>query len=109
VAATEWSGGEVLTLGGLSEAATAINDAGQIVGETVSAGAFEWSGGSFINLEGLTGSIEAIASGINDAGQVVGYSGFFPPPPAVPESSTWAMMLVGFAGLGLARYRLRST
>jgi len=26
---------------------------------------------------------------------------------AVPESSTWAMMLVGFAGLGFAAYRAR--
>jgi hypothetical protein len=25
--------------------------------------------------------------------------------PAVPEPSTWAMMLVGFAGLGYAGYR----
>jgi len=27
---------------------------------------------------------------------------------AVPESSTWAMMLLGFAGLGLAVYRARA-
>lgn len=26
---------------------------------------------------------------------------------SVPEASTWAMMLVGFAGLGLLRYRIR--
>jgi hypothetical protein len=26
--------------------------------------------------------------------------------PSVPESSTWAMMLLGFAGLGFASYRL---
>jgi hypothetical protein len=25
-------------------------------------------------------------------------------PPAVPEASTWAMMLLGFAGLGWAGY-----
>lgn len=30
-----------------------------------------------------------------------------PLPPAVPEPSTWAMMLVGFAGCGLAAYRRR--
>jgi PEP-CTERM motif len=27
------------------------------------------------------------------------------PPPAVPEPSTWAMMLIGFAGLGYAAVR----
>jgi len=30
---------------------------------------------------------------------------FPPPPPEIPESSTWAMMFVGFAGLGLAGFR----
>jgi hypothetical protein len=29
------------------------------------------------------------------------------PPPAVPEPSTWAMMLLGFVGLGFAGYRSR--
>jgi hypothetical protein len=28
-----------------------------------------------------------------------------PPPFAAPEPSTWAMMLIGFAGLALAGYR----
>ena len=28
---------------------------------------------------------------------------------AVPECSTWAMMLLGFAGLGFAAYRARAT
>ena len=28
-------------------------------------------------------------------------------PPVVPEPSTWAMMLIGFADLGFARYRQR--
>ncbi|MBV8440123.1 MAG: PEP-CTERM sorting domain-containing protein [Hyphomicrobiales bacterium] len=47
---------------------------------------------------------------------VPGSSGLGPPPDsigavasftltAVPEASTWAMMLAGFAGLGLAGYR----
>jgi hypothetical protein len=30
---------------------------------------------------------------------------FAPVTPAVPEASTWAMMLAGFAGLGLAGWR----
>jgi PEP-CTERM motif len=61
--------------------------------------ATEWSGGSVINLGGLSGSMSSQALGINAAGQVVGYS-----VPA-PEPSTWAMMLLGFAGLGFAGYR----
>jgi hypothetical protein len=55
-------------------------------------------GGSVINLEGLLGAGFSEAFGINDAGQVVGLS-------VVPEPSTWAMMLVGFAGLAFAGYR----
>jgi hypothetical protein len=38
-------------------------------------------------------------SGINDLGQIVGVNSF------LPEPSTWAMMLFGFAGLGFAGYR----
>jgi len=30
-------------------------------------------------------------------------------PPGVPEPSTWAMMLVGFAGLGYAAFRTRKS
>ena len=29
-------------------------------------------------------------------------------PPAVPEPTTWAMMLLGFAGLGFMSYRRKS-
>jgi len=39
------------------------------------------------------------ALGINDAGQAVGYSAFVSPPSStIPEPSTSAMMLLGFAG-----------
>ena len=48
-------------------------------------------------------------TGINDMGDLVGYysdgtdtNGFLAKP--VPESSTWAMMIAGFAGLGIAGY-----
>jgi PEP-CTERM motif-containing protein len=40
------------------------------------------------------------AFGINDASQIVGVT-------IVPEPSTWAMMLLGFAGLGFAFSRSR--
>jgi hypothetical protein len=38
-----------------------------------------------------------------------GLSGTHPlnPPPAIPEPSTWALLLAGFAGLGFAAYRKR--
>ena len=41
------------------------------------------------------------AISINDSGEAVGES----QSSDVPEPSTWAMMLLGFAGLGLAGYR----
>jgi probable HAF family extracellular repeat protein len=96
-----------------------INGAGQAVGfqQLIVGGvngdhAAEWSDGSFIDLGGLPDSIESDAESINDTGQVVGFSQFLPPPPpppppppAVPEPTTWAMMLIGFAGLGFLGYR----
>jgi probable HAF family extracellular repeat protein len=111
--ATEWSGGSVIELGGLpgstDSGAAGINDAGQVVGFSVVDGtdvfAIEWDGGSVINLGGLPGSVDSSASAINNAGQVVGSSLFPPLPIAVPEPSTWAMMLLGFAGLAFAGYR----
>jgi hypothetical protein len=44
------------------------------------------------------GNIEA-----QDEGLVTGFA--YSPASAVPEPSTWAMMLIGFAGLGYAAYR----
>ena len=104
--AIEWSGGKVINLGSLpgspNSFALSINDAGQVVGYSEFADgtveATEWSGGTVIDL----GPGEAAS--INDAGQVAGYSEVAPPV-TVPESSTWAMMLLGFAGLTMASYR----
>jgi probable HAF family extracellular repeat protein len=106
--ATEWSHGRVIDLGGLPgttiSAAFAINDAGQAVGWSIGMGssyATEWSDGRVIDLGGLPGSTDSYAYGINDAGQAVGDSRLS----TVPEPSTWAMMLLGFAGLAFAGYR----
>ena len=63
--------------------------------------ATEWSDGRVIDLGGLPGSTDSYAYGINDAGQAVGDSRLS----TVPEPSTWAMMLLGFAGLAFAGYR----
>ena len=59
----------------------------------------------------VPGEIETELFGINNGGEVVGYysdemgdaNGFAAT--AVPEPSTWAMMLLGFTGLGFAGYR----
>jgi probable HAF family extracellular repeat protein len=96
--ATEWSGGSAIALVG-GGVPFAINDAGQAAGFN-GLDAVEWSGGSVINLEPLPGSTQSQAYGINDAGQVVGLS-----IGVIPEPSTWAMMLLGFAGLGVLGYR----
>ena len=65
--------------------------------------ATEWSGGSVIDLGGLPDFTMSEALSINDAGQVGGISNSSVV--VVPEPSTWAMMLFGFAGLALAGYR----
>ena len=116
--ATEWSRGRVINLGGLPGSTdnqpVGINDAGRAVGYSFIGSspfpiATEWSGGSAINLGGLPGSLFSEAFSINDAGHAVGFGEFVPqeppPPMTVPESSTWAMMLFGFAALALAGYR----
>jgi probable HAF family extracellular repeat protein len=72
--------------------ASGINDLGQIVGVINQLG-FLYTNGTYTTIDGT-------AYGINDSGQIVGISGS-------PEPSTWAMMLVGFAGLGCAGWRSR--
>jgi uncharacterized membrane protein len=86
-------------LGSTVSAALGINDAGQAVGSNDRYAA-EWSGGGSVTELEVPFSTISQANGINDAGQVVGMSIL-----AVPESSTWAMMLAGFAGLAFAGCR----
>ena len=124
----KWSGGVATELNGLS-IAKSINDVGQIVGK--SDGAAIWDNGTITDLNTVLSATGigwnfSYASGINDVGQIVGLAinpagdeeGFLltpcptcqivetlPPPRSIPEPSTWAMMLLGFAGLGAVGYR----
>jgi len=66
------------TLGGTRSYANAVNDSGQVVGESTTAGdasthAFSWTqAGGMVDLGTLASSSSAVA--VNDAGQIVGYN-----------------------------------
>ena len=94
--------------------ALGINDLGEIVGfYTDSMGDRH----GYIDNDGVStsfdpaGSIGTTINGVNDLGDIVGFYataiGFVGTP--VPGPSTWAMMLLGFAGLGYAAYRKTKT
>ena len=103
--------------------ATGINDLGEVVGyfneapitgsdgiEVTPTLGFTYYNGVYDEL-GVPGEVETELFAINDSSRVVGYfgdemgnaSGFVAT--AVPELSTWAMIVVGFAGLGFAGRR----
>jgi hypothetical protein len=105
--------------GSTSTQALGVNDLGDIVGDYIGADGemfgFLDNGGKFstINPPGATSST---ANGINDLRQIVGFYtaadgntiGFMTSNKigaTIPEPSTWAMMLAGFAGLGFLGYR----
>jgi hypothetical protein len=99
--------------GTTSTQALGVNDLGWIVGDyTLADGdmfGFLDRGGVFTTIDPF-GSTAVTANGINDLGQVVGFYtdangntiGF---ETTIPEPSTWAMMLLGFAGIGFLGYR----
>ncbi len=102
----------MISLGSLPNSigtAVSINNSGWVVGYSSGLNfyATEWNGGSIVDLGTLPGFAGSFANGVNGTGQVVGWS--FGVGPPVPEPSTWTMMLLGFASLGLAAYRLRTT
>ena len=95
--------------------ALGINNAGEIVGFYTDGGGVQHGyldiGGVFTTFD-PAGSLSTTINGVNNLGDFVG---FFTDPndnvvgfvatTGVPEPSTWAMMLLGFAGLGFAAYR----
>ncbi len=100
--------------------ALGINASGEIVGFWTDAGGVQHgyidNGGLFTSFD-PTGSMSTTINGLNDKGDIVGFYtdtasdtviGFVGTSSAVPEPSTWAAMLVGFAGLGFAGYRRSS-
>jgi PEP-CTERM motif len=98
-----------LVPGSVSTQALGVNDLGEIVGDYVDAGGvmhgFLDNGGVFTTLD-PAGSTATTINGINDSGTVVGFyvnaddSTIGTIGTSVPEPATWAMMLLGFVGLG---------
>ena len=96
--------------------ALGINNEGEIVGFYTDASDVQHgyidNGGVFTSFD-PPGSSSTTINGLNDLGDLVGFFtnasdsvvGFVATP--VPELSTWAMMLLGFAGLGALSLRAR--
>jgi PEP-CTERM motif len=96
--------------GSISTQALGVNDLGNIVGDYLDPTSGNTYGfldvnGMFTKLDPFS-SLVVTANGINDNGRIVGFFGdanfstigFISS--TVPEPSSWAMMLLGFAGLG---------
>ncbi len=116
---------DLLTLGGRSSQADAINDANQVVGysflsdnSTRHAFIVLTLGGAMIDLNSLIdpslGWVLTEAEGINANGQIVGYGllnnqlhAFLLDPVAVPEPATWILTASGLLALVISR-RVRS-
>ena len=116
-----WHGAMKTNLGasfsGDSEA-LAINNSGQAVGwgNEPQSEAIVWNDRRPTALGFLPGDSTGEATGINIFGQIVGYSGnidegtynydatLWNPAIAVPEASSWDMMVLGFVGLALPGY-----
>lgn len=85
VDATSWTGNKIKNIGALPKAiftaGLAINNGGQIVGESVfgygppfTSHAFHWNGSTMKDLGTLTGGVTSMANAINNSGIIVGQS-----------------------------------
>jgi len=117
-------GGTITTIdpfGSTFTQALGVNNLGEIVGFYVDGSGVQHgyidNGGVFTSFD-PPDSASTTINGLNDKGDIVGFytnpktdtvDGFVGTP--VPEPSTWAMLLAGFAGLGFLGYRktLRGT
>ncbi len=71
-------------LGGLESRATDVNNAGQVVGQSLLGNglyhAFFWDNGTLTDLDPLRPGVESIAHGLNDVGDIVGQADDFASP-----------------------------
>ena len=92
-----------LTITTLDDPTTGVNQNGMLAGGAI---AFQNGGKSFSFQVASGGGLNWAAAGGGTLLRGLGSSRFTPAGVAtVPEPSTWAMMLVGFAGLGFVSYR----
>ena len=68
--------------GGFQASASAINDAGQIVGNGTTVGAFLYSNGKMVSLGVPSGATSSWANAINSAGKMIAGNLFFNSPPS---------------------------
>ncbi|WP_294541781.1 hypothetical protein [uncultured Rhodoblastus sp.] len=84
-------------VGGTLTAWTPVFDGTKVVGFHAPTGVFLSNGDTYF--------VNVVFNGGDLSGANAGYTAGFSYTTAVPEISTWAMMLAGFAGLGFAGYR----
>ena len=76
--------------------------------ENAGIGAYITDAANFLAANPLSPEAGAIYAADGTQGQATGTPGGSGAAPAVPESSTWAMMILGFAGVGFMAYRRKS-
>lgn len=91
--------GNQLVTGVLTGTAAEVGNGGVFIDFNNSPFNFTFSGGS--------GTLQVSDLNVS-AGQTAGVTGHLTFTPAVPEPSTWAMMILGFVGVGFMTYRRRT-